>query len=149
MENFLMSVHKRPQVFFAEGHLSKSGRLPWKYLASRLGAVLLTASMSGIAMAQGGPLVLERDGRTISLEPYAPNILRVTMSSDKAAATSAPGYGFVAKPSADGWTHERHAEGYEVYRSARMVLRLAPDNLPKDKLPQAMQLDALNQQLRE
>jgi alpha-D-xyloside xylohydrolase len=125
-------------------------QLTWKGMASRLAVFLLVSSTCGsIAMAQGGPLVLERDGRTISLEPYAPNILRVTMSSDKAAATSAPGYGFVAKPSADGWTHERDAEGYEVYRSARMVLRLAPDNLPKDKLPQAMQLDALNQQLRE
>ena len=129
--------------------MSKSGRLPRKYLSSRLGVVLLAASMGGIAMAQGGPLVLERDGRTISLEPYAANILRVTMSTDKAAATSAPGYGFVAKPSSDGWTHERDAEGYEVYRSARMVVRLAPDNLPKEKLPQAMPLDALNQQLRE
>ena len=118
-------------------------------VASRLGMMLLIASMGGIAMAQSGPLVLERDGRTISLEPYALNILRVTISTDKAAATAAPGYGFVAKPSSDGWTHERDAEGYEVYRSARMVVRLAPDNLPKEKLPQAMQLDALNQQLRE
>ena len=100
-------------------------------------------------MAQSGPLVLERDGRTISLEPYAANILRVTMSTDKAAATSAPGYGFVGEALADGWTHERDAEGYEVYRIARMVVRVAPDNLPKEKLPQAMQLDALNQQLRE
>ena len=124
-------------------------RFPRNYLASRLGMVLLIASMGGIAMAQSGPLVLERDGRTISLEPYALNILRVTISTDKAAATAAPGYGFVAKPSSDGWTHERDAEGYEVYRSARMVVRLAPDNLPKEKLPQAMQLDALNQQLRE
>src|SRR5580698_11002909 len=98
-----------------------------------LGAVLLTSLLGGAAVAQGNPLVLEREGRTISLEPYAPNILRVTMSSDKAAATNAPGYGFVAKPSADGWTHERDSEGYDVYRSARIVARLAPDNLPKEK----------------
>ena len=85
----------------------------------------------------------------ISLEPYAPNILRVTMSTDRAAATALPGYGFVAQPSAEGWTHERDAEGYDVYRSARMVVRLAPGDLPKDKLPQPMPLDALNLQLRE
>jgi alpha-glucosidase/alpha-D-xyloside xylohydrolase len=30
-----------------------------------------------------------------------------------------------------------------------MVVRLAPGNLPSDKLPQPMPLDALNRQLRE
>src|ERR1700753_4212472 len=116
-----------------------------KFPAYAMGAALLA---SGLAMAQGGPLVLERAGRTIALEPYAPNILRVTLSIDRAAATGAPGYGFVAKPSAEGWTHERDAEGYDVYRSARMVVRLAPENLPKDKRPQPMPLDPLNLELR-
>jgi alpha-D-xyloside xylohydrolase len=114
-----------------------------------LGAVLLTSLLGGAAVAQGNPLVLDRDGRTISIEPYAPNILRVTMSSDKAAATSAPGYGILAKPSAEGWTHEPDAEGNDVFRSARMVVRVAPGDLPKEKLPQLLPLDALNVQLRE
>ena len=90
------------------------GRRPWtgfrftgKFPAYGVGAALLASSLSGAAMAQG--LVLEREGRVISLEPYAPNILRVTMSTDRAAATGAPGYGFVAQPSAEGWTHERDA----------------------------------------
>ena len=102
-----------------------------------------------MAIAQSGPLVLERDGRTISLEPYAPNILRVTMSTDREAATGAPGYGFIAQPSAEGWTHERDAEGYDVYRTARMVVRVAPGDLPKDKLPRPMPLDPLNLELRQ
>ena len=63
--------------------------------------LLVSALFAGLdsqtASAQSGPLVLERDGRVISLEAYAPNILRVTMSTDKAAATGAPGYGFTAK----------------------------------------------------
>ena len=104
-----------------------------------LGAV----SLAAVAMAQRGPLVLEREGRVISLEPYAPNILRVTMSTDKAAATGAPGYGFVAKPSTEGWTHERAAQGDDVFRSGRLVVRAAPGNLPKEKLPQPMPLDPL------
>jgi len=103
-----------------------------KFPAYAMGAALLASTLGGLAMAQGGPLVLERAGRTIALEPYAPNILRVTMSIDRSAATGAPGYGFVAKPSAEGWTHERDAEGYDVFRSARMVVRLAPEDLPKD-----------------
>ncbi len=110
-------------------------------------AALLAVSLCGVASAQG-PFVLERKGRFISLEPYAPNILRITMSSDKAAATGAPGYGFVAKPAPEGWTHERDAEGGDVFRSARMVVRLAPGDLPPDKRPQPMPLDELNLQLR-
>ena len=89
-------------------------------------------------MAQSGPLVLEREGRVISLEPYAPNIVRVTMSTDKATASGLPGYGFVAQPSAQGWTHERDSEGDDVFRSARMVVRVSPENLPKEKLSQPM-----------
>ena len=113
------------------------------------GAVLLAVSLGGAALAQGGALVVVRKGRTISLEPYAPNILRITMSTDRAAATGPPGYGFVAKPSADGWTHDRDAEGNDIFRSARMVVRVAQETCLKDKLPQPMPLDALNLQLRE
>ena len=67
-----------------------------KSLRLGLGSLLLALWLGGAAMAQADSLVLERDGRVISLVPYAPNILRVTMSTDKAAATGAPGYGFVA-----------------------------------------------------
>jgi len=124
-------------------------RFAWKSLARRLGFGLLAVSLKGVGTAQSAPLVLERDGRVISLEPYAANIVRVTMSIDKAWATGAPGYGFVAKPSEGGWTHERDTEGGDVFRSARMVVRLSPGDLPAEKLPQPMPLDALNRQLRE
>jgi alpha-D-xyloside xylohydrolase len=94
-------------------------------------------------------LVLERDGRVISLVPYARNILRVTLSTDKIAATGPPGYGILAKPSSQGWTHERDADGDDVFRSLRMVVRVAPGDLPNEKLPQRMPLDPLNRQLRQ
>ena len=55
----------------------------WNSLARRLGSVVLAVSLGGVTVAQSAPLVLERDGRVISLEPYAPNILRVTMSTDQ------------------------------------------------------------------
>ena len=67
-----------------------------KLLMRGPGAVLLALSLGAVAIAQDGSLVLERAGRTISLEPYAPNILRVTMSAEKARATGSPGDGFVA-----------------------------------------------------
>src|SRR6185312_2151961 len=111
-------------------------------------SLLVALWPGGAAMAQGGPWLMQRDGRVISLVPYAPIIVRVTISTDAAAATSEAGYGFVGKPSAAGWTHERNAEG-DIFRSARVVVRLSPENLPDDQLPKPMPLDALNSQLRE
>ena len=114
----------------------------------KLSPAFLAIMLGGVAMAQSGPLVLERPGRVISLEPYAANIVRVTMSTDKTAATGNPGYGIVATPSSDGWTHERDAEGYDVFRSVRMIVRVASANLPEDQQPKPMPLDALNLELR-
>ncbi len=114
----------------------------------KLSPAFLAIMLGGVAMAQSGPLVLERPGRVISLEPYAANIVRVTMSTDKTAATGNPGYGIVATPSSDGWTHERDAEGYDVFRSVRMIVRIASANLPEDQQPKPMPLDALNLELR-
>jgi alpha-D-xyloside xylohydrolase len=119
-----------------------------KALVLGLGSLLLALWLGGIAMAQGHSLMLQRDGRVISLVPYAPNIVRVTISTDAAAGASDPGYGFVGKPSAEGWTHKRDAKG-DVFRSARMVVRVSPENLPDDELPKPMPLDALNSQLRD
>ena len=91
-------------------------------------------------------IVLSRDGRTVALEPYAPNVIRITMSTDKAAALAGAGYGFVGQPSNAGWTDAQDLEGYEVVRSERMVIRIAPENFPS---PRAMPLDGLNHSLRE
>ena len=44
-----------------------------------------------------------------------------------------------------GWTHERDSAGYDIIRSGRIVIRVAPENLPA---PHPMPLDKLNQQLR-
>ena len=90
--------------------------------------------------------VLERDNRTIVLEPYAVNIVRVTLSSEKSAALATPGYGILGTPSMDGWTHEEDSAGYDVIHSSKMLIRVAPKNLPP---PQAMPLDELNRTLRE
>lgn len=47
-------------------------------------------------------IVLSRQGRIVVLEPYAPNIIRITLSSEKTAALAAAGYGFVGTPSMNG-----------------------------------------------
>ena len=95
--------------------------------------------------------VLERENRTIVLEPYGPNIVRITLSTDKPAALAAPGYGITGTPSnsigtSSTWTRSQDSAGYDVIRSARMVVRVAPQNLPA---PHPMPLDQLNQSLRD
>src|SRR5437868_3262263 len=76
------------------------------------------------------PLVLERRQATVSLEPYAPNIIRVTLSLDKEQALAAPGYGFIARPAPDEWKHEPNAAGDDVYRSPRSVVTVGANKSP-------------------
>jgi len=107
-------------------------------LAVRLAAATLIAMLvSGDARAQRPQVVLDRDGGTIVLEPYAPNIVRVTLSLLKDPATSAPGYGFVASPSVEGWSRQQDAQG-DVYRSQRLVVTVAANQPHK---PLATELD--------
>src|SRR5437870_11766223 len=79
-------------------------RFAWNSLARRLGCVVLAVSLRGVTVAQSAPLVLERDGRVISLEPYAANVLRGKMRTDKAEPHGAPDCGYVPSPPAQGCT---------------------------------------------
>jgi len=70
------------------------------------------------------------------------------LSIGKAAPIGPPGYGFTAKSAPDCWTDQRDAKGFGVFRSARMVMRVGPGNLPNVQEPQAMLLEYLNLDLR-
>jgi alpha-D-xyloside xylohydrolase len=73
-------------------------------------------------------------GETIIFEPYAPNILRVTLSMQPDAAKAAPGYGIIAKPDASGWTASQ-SDAEDVYKSDRMVVTVnRPKGLATTKL---------------
>ena len=63
----------------------------------------------GAANAENPPFVLDSDGSTVALEPYAANIIRVTLSMNKDQAVAAPGYGFKAIPATEGWS-QQHRE---------------------------------------
>ena len=70
-----------------------------------------------------GKIVLQRGEATVVLEPYAPNIIRVTLSMQKDDATAAPGYGITAHPDPSGWSY-RHTDGTDTYQSSRLVVSL-------------------------
>ncbi|MDP9038548.1 MAG: DUF5110 domain-containing protein [Acidobacteriota bacterium] len=79
--------------------------------------------------AEGQQLRLTRGEATVRVEPYAPNIVRVTLSLDKASALAGPGFGFVAKPATEGWTSAMNDAG-DTLRSARMAITVAPEGRP-------------------
>jgi alpha-D-xyloside xylohydrolase len=89
------------------------------------------------ASAQNPPVVLDREGSTIALEPYAANIIRVTLSLDRDQSLAAPGYGFTATPATQGWS-ERHGDRGDIYRSARLMVTVAANH---PRRPAATQVD--------
>ncbi len=98
---------------------------------------------------QQNRFVLEREGRTIVVEPYAGNIVRVTIAKTTEQALAGPGYGVIGKPAARGWSHEKDAEGDDVLRSGRLVVRVSPNKLPASEKLHRMPLDKLNLALRD
>jgi len=92
-------------------------------------AGIVSASLYTPAQSASPQLKLDRDGETIVLEPYAPNILRITISLKRKAALAPPGYGFVAAPSAAGWTASETPQ-VDIYRSSRMVATVDKDLAP-------------------
>jgi alpha-glucosidase/alpha-D-xyloside xylohydrolase len=123
--------------------------LPAPLLATLLFLLAIALVTVFPARAQQSSFVLDREGRTIVLEPYAPNVLRVTMSTSKAEATAKPGFGFIGTPAMSGWTHEKSADGGEIFRSEKMIVHLTPDPMDQADTPHAMPLDELNNELRE
>ena len=109
-------------------------------ILSKIMAKLLLALIVvyvGAANAENPPFLLDRDGSTIALEPYAANIIRVTLSMNKDQSVAAPGYGFTASPATEGWSQRQGGEG-NVYRSARMIVTVEENHRSK---PTATQID--------
>ncbi|HEY0797288.1 MAG TPA: alpha-glucosidase, partial [Acidisarcina sp.] len=77
--------------------------------------------------ATGQRVELNRGGATVVLEPYGPNIIRVTLSMLKDAAEATPGYGVIGAPAADGW-QQSHGEDGDTYKSSRMVVTVEADH---------------------
>ena len=94
-----------------------AGRLVLKLAAS------VAALVGPIAAAK--PLAtLDRNGSIVSIEPYAANIVRVTIALDKALAEGTPGEGPNARADGTGWTHRSDATG-DVFASAALTLTVA------------------------
>lgn len=87
-------------------------------------AVIILSAAVIQAQAPSHQMQIDRRGETIVLEPYAPNIVRVTLSLQPDAAKAAPGFGVVAKPTEAGWKQSQNEQA-DVYASDRMVVSVA------------------------
>jgi alpha-D-xyloside xylohydrolase len=91
--------------------------------ASTASLLIAALALAASAQAQDPKIVIPRGDSTIVFEPYAPNVVRVTLSLDKEEAAAGPGYGIVAKPAPTGWSYAEGDDG-DTYRSSRMVVTL-------------------------
>ena len=95
-------------------------------MISRLrNSLLLALSFVGMA-AQAQSMALTRHQATVLVEPYAPNVVRVSISLLKPYALAAPGYGITAKPLLAGWQQSKGPQG-DILRSSRMVVTVSPE----------------------
>ncbi len=97
-------------------------------------AAIAVFAITNPTRAQEPPVVLDRGGSAIVLEPYAPNIVRVTLSTERKYALMPPGFGFVASPVAAGWSRQDTA-GSTTYRSDRMVVSVGANRSGRPPLP--------------
>jgi alpha-D-xyloside xylohydrolase len=84
----------------------------------------LLAAFCVTALAQAQQTVLTRGNATVVLEGFAPNIVRVTMSLNKADAMKGPGIGITAEANKTGWTYSTGSDG-DRFGSDRMVVRVS------------------------
>ncbi len=91
-------------------------RYAWPLLA------LVAASLH--ISGQTAEIRTQRGTATVLIEPYAPNIVRVSMSLRREDALAAPGYGIVAHPDPGGWSLRSGPEG-DILQSGALTVRLA------------------------
>ncbi len=87
--------------------------------------ILAMASLASATTQAQEKLLLTRDDATVVLEPYAPNIMRVTLSLRKDDAVAGPGYGIVAHAASGDWS-QTHDQTGDVFKSSRMVVTVRP-----------------------
>ena len=91
--------------------MSLAGRIAW------LTALMLWGS------CLASPVVVNRNGAYVAIESYAPNIVRITIATDYAAAAAPPGYGFIASAEPHGLEHTQGAGG-DDFRSNSLQLHI-------------------------
>jgi len=98
----------------------------------RVGRLMAAASaLCWAASALAAPMAtVERNGALVAVEPYAPNVVRVTIALDHDRSDSAPGYGIVAKSDMAGWSHSASAAG-DTFGSGDLKVTVKAEPWPR------------------
>jgi alpha-D-xyloside xylohydrolase len=88
-----------------------------------------------VCLAQTARISADRGEATVLVEPYAPNIVRVSLSLRKSDALAVPGYGIVAQPAAAGWLESSGEQG-DVLKSNTLTVTIAPQSKGGGPLPE-------------
>ena len=94
------------------------------------GTFLALASQIASSAAAQSLGTLDRNGSIVAIEPYAPNIVHVTIALDPKEIEAGAGYGISAKPNASGWTHRTDAAG-DTYSSSALSITVNAQPWPK------------------
>lgn len=89
------------------------------------GALALVWTLAMAPMMYAQQMIVSRGAATVMVEPYAENIVRVSISLRKQDATAAAGYGISARPQASGWKSDAGAGG-DVMSSSRLIVTVVP-----------------------
>lgn len=110
---------------FPSDHISFRLRTPIGLRTAALRLLAVGLPLIIVTSLYGQRLELERHQATVLVEPYAPNIVRISMSLRHDDAVAAPGYGIVAQPSGQGWSLTKGKEE-DFLRSNRIEVTVAP-----------------------
>ena len=96
--------------------------------------LFLLACLSTTATA--APLaLLDRNGSYVGVEAYAPNIVRITLSQDRALALAPAGYGIDGTPDSTGWQHgTRDSEDQFTSKALSLEVRAQPLRGPPSQM---------------
>src|SRR2546423_13131390 len=90
---------------------------------------LAAALMSSSALA--APLAtVERNGSYVAVEPFAPNIVHITIALEPDLIGKTPNYGISASSNAVGWSHTSGSDG-DRFTSGAMTVTVDPQPWPK------------------
>lgn len=100
-------------------------------------AALVASTLAVSITAQAAPLAtLDRNGAWVSVEAYAPNIVRVTIAVDKDEALKAPGFGIQADKVDN--TALRHARAGDADTFTSPAMTVTVNGAPPPSVPSQM-----------
>jgi alpha-D-xyloside xylohydrolase len=87
-------------------------------------AILLSSSALAAPLA-----TVDRNGSYVAVEPFAPNVVHVTIALEPDLIAKTPNYGITASSNSAGWSHGSGADG-DRFSSGAMTLTVDPQPWP-------------------